>query len=115
MQNKTPDELSVQELLDRVAEYTQQNYATRAELAAAKKEIEASEKLLGIKAEPAAILEYKNKLEKTMRTALKNIDTLEKELLQKEAGTCDDTNRQWAEEIANTENAAGDATGDINT
>jgi hypothetical protein len=50
-----------------------------------------------------------------MRTALKNIDTLEKELLQKEAGTCDDTNRQWAEEIANTENAAGDATGDINT
>lgn len=93
--------MSHEEILNRISQLTTDNYITRQKLTELESEIKECEKVLNIECTPENIVEYKKRLDKSMRTALKTIALAEEELLEEAKDMPDDVRRKWLEDIIN--------------
>ena len=92
---------SHEEILNRISQLTTDNYITRQKLTELESEIKECEKVLNIECTPENIVEYKKRLDKSMRTALKTISLAEEALLEEAKDMPDDVRRKWLEDIIN--------------
>lgn len=93
--------MSHEEILNRISKLTTDNYITKQKLTELESEIKECEKVLNIECTPENIVEYKKRLDKSMRTALKTIALAEEELLEEAKDMPDDVRRKWLEDIIN--------------
>lgn len=93
--------MSHEEILNRISQLTTDNYITRQKLTELESEIKECEKVLNIECTPENIVEYKKRLDKSMRTALKTISLAEEALLEEAKDMPDDVRRKWLEDIIN--------------
>lgn len=93
--------MSHEEIVAKISQLTTENYITKQKLDALKAEIIECEKVLNIDCTPENIVKYKNTLDKSMRTALKNITLAEDALLEESKDMPDTVRRQWLEDIIN--------------
>lgn len=91
--------LSHEEVVAKITQLTTDNYMAQQELSKLEAEIKECEKVLKIECTPENIVEYKNKLDRSMRTALKNLAIAEEALMEEAKDLPDDTRRKWLEDI----------------
>lgn len=90
-----------EQILERISKLTTDNYITKQKLTELESEIKECEKVLNIECTPENIVEYKKRLDKSMRTALKTISLAEEALLEESKDMPDDVRRKWLEDIIN--------------
>jgi uncharacterized protein YaaR (DUF327 family) len=91
--------LSHEEVVAKITQLTTDNYMAQQELSKLEGEIKECEKVLKIECTPENIVEYKNKLDRSMRTALKNLAIAEEALMEEAKDLPDDARRKWLEDI----------------
>lgn len=93
--------MSHEEIVEKISKLTTDNYITKQKLTDLENEIKECEKTLNIECTPENIVKYKQNLDKSMRTALKNIALAEEALLDEAKDMPDDVRRKWLEDIIN--------------
>lgn len=93
--------MSHEEIVAKISKLTTDNYITKQRLTELENEIKECEKTLNIECTPENIVKFKQNLDKSMRTALKNIALAEEALLEEAKDMPDDVRRKWLEDIIN--------------
>lgn len=93
--------MSHEEIVAKISKLTTDNYITKQKLTELENEIKECEKTLNIECTPENIVKFKQNLDKSMRTALKNIALAEEALLEEAKDMPDDVRRKWLEDIIN--------------